>query len=114
MKTSKQKIVVGQTILAMAVLAAIGPAQAQAADTVKDLTNPESAVTIGAAGVSGDSKDRAQFGMFNGMRKDGGYLLFDIDYLMRDNATGTWTTLQGRNLGLDNRELRGGMQKQGD
>lgn len=114
MKTSKQKIVVGQTILALAVLAAIGHAQGQTADVVKDLTNPESSITIGAAGVSGDSQDRAQFGMFNGMRKDSGYLLFDIDYLTRDNATGTWTTLRGRNLGLDNRELRGGMQKQGD
>ncbi len=114
MKTSKQNLCVGQTILALAVLAAIGQARAQATEEVSQLTNPESSVSIGAAGVSGNDKDRAQWGMFNGMRKDDGYLLFDLDYIKRDNATGTWTTLQGRNLGLDNRELRGGVQKQGD
>ena len=69
MKTSKQNIVVRQTILAIAVLAAIGQARAQVTDEVKQLTNPESSVSVGAAGVSGDSKDRAQFGIFNGMRE---------------------------------------------
>ncbi|MBL0125686.1 MAG: MtrB/PioB family outer membrane beta-barrel protein [Betaproteobacteria bacterium] len=113
MKTIKQNLCVSQTILAIAVLAAIGQARAQT-DVVKDLTTPDSSVTIGVGGVDGDEKDRAQYGMFNGMRKDSGYLLFDLDYATRDNATGTWTTLQGRNLGLSNRELRGGMQKQGD
>ncbi len=114
MKTTKQNLRVGPTLIAMAVLAAIGQAQAQQSDEVKQLTNPDSSVTIGAAGVSGDMQDRAQYGMFNGMRKDGGYVLFDIDYLTRDNATGTWTMLQGRNLGLNSRELRGGMNRQGD
>ena len=114
MKTTKQNLCVGQTILAIAVLAAIGQAQAQSNETVKELTTPDSSISVGAAGVSGDSKDRAQWGMFNGMRKDSGYLLFDMDYVTRDNATGTWTTLQARNLGTDSRELRGGMQKQGD
>ena len=114
MKTSIQVFGAGPTILALAVSAAIGQVCAQVTDEVKQLIEPESSVSIGAAGVSGDSRDRAQFGMFNGMRKDSGYLLFDIDYLTRDNASGTWTMLQGRNLGLDNRELRAGMQKQGD
>ncbi|MEQ1515247.1 MAG: MtrB/PioB family outer membrane beta-barrel protein, partial [Usitatibacteraceae bacterium] len=114
MKTSKQYIGMVPTILAVAVLGAIGQARAQSSDEVKELTTPESSVAVGVAGVSGDSKDRAQWGMFNGMRKGDSHLLLDLDYLTRDNLTGTWTTLQGRNLGLDNRELRGGMQKQGD
>ena len=114
MKTTQQNLCVGPTILAIAVLGAIGQARAQTTEEVTQLINPESSVTIGAAGVSGESKDRAQWGMFNGMRKDNGYLRFDLDYIMRDNATGTWTTLQGRNLGLDNRELRGGINKQGN
>jgi MtrB/PioB family decaheme-associated outer membrane protein len=114
MKTSKQNIRLVPTILAVAVMAAIGQARAQATDEVQQLTTPESSVTVGVAGVSGDSKDRAQWGMFNGMRKDDAYLRLDLDYLTRDNATGTWMTLQGRNLGLDNRELRGGVNKQGD
>ncbi len=102
------------SLLALAVLTTLGTARAQQSDEVKELVNPESSVTVGATGVSGDSKERAQFGMFNGMRKDGGYLNLDLDYLRRDNATGTWSWLNGRNLGLDNRELRIGMQKQGD
>ena len=114
MKTIKHHSSREMTLIAMAILAAIGQAHAQQTDDVNELINPSSAISIGGAGVSGDAKDRAQFGMFNGMRKDGGYLLFDIDYIMRDNATGTWTNLQGRNLGLDNRELRAGMNKQGD
>ncbi len=113
MKTTKQNLGMGRTILALAVLGAIGHAQAQQSDEVKQLTNPESSVTVGAAGLSGDFNDRAQYGMFNGMRKDSGYLLFDIDYLTRDNATGTWTFLNGRNLGTNAREIRGGMNRQG-
>ncbi|MEO8385101.1 MAG: MtrB/PioB family decaheme-associated outer membrane protein, partial [Betaproteobacteria bacterium] len=114
MKRSKQVLGVHQTLCALAVIAAIGPVRAQVTDEARQLMEPESSVGIGAAGVSGDSRDRAQFGMFNGMRKDGGYLLLDLYYLTRDNATGTWTSLQGRNLGLDNREFRALMQKQGD
>ncbi len=114
MTTSRRNRNVSPALLTLAVLAAIGQARAQATDDIKLLTEPESSVTVGVSGVSGDSKDRAQFGMFNGMRKDRGYLLLDLDYITRDNATGTWVTMQGRNLGLDNREFRVGMQKQGD
>ncbi len=114
MKTITQNVRITPAILAVAVLAAIGQAHAQQPAEVNELMTPESSVTIGAAGVSGDSKGRAQFGMFNGMRQERNYLLFDLDYLTRDNATGTWTTLQGRNLGLDSREFRGGVQRQGD
>jgi MtrB/PioB family decaheme-associated outer membrane protein len=114
MKTSKQNIVMRQTLLAVAVLAAVGQARAQMSEEVRQLTTPDSSISVGAAGVSGDSKDRAQFGMFNGMREHDAYLLLDLDYARRDNATGTWMTVYGRNLGLDNREFRAGMQKQGD
>ena len=114
MKSFQKNLGAGPTILAMAVLAAIGQARAQATDEAKLLTEPQSSVSIGAAGVSGNDKDRAQFGIYNGMRKDSGYLLLDLDYITRDNATGTWMTMQGRNLGLDNREFRAGVNKQGD
>ncbi len=114
MKTSRHFHGTRQTILALAVIASIGQVQAQATDEAKLLTEPESSVRAGVAGVSGDSNDRAQFGMFNGMRKESGYLLLDLDYITRDNSTGTWATMQGRNLGLDSREFRAGMQRQGD
>ena len=114
MKTMNRNLRVSPALIAVAVLAAIGQARAQVSDEIKQLTEPESSVTVGLAGVSGDSRDRAQFGMFNGMRNDRGYLLLDIDYLRRDNATGTWASLQARNLGLDNREFAIGMHKQGN
>ena len=114
MKTSQRNLCCTQTILAVAVVAAIAQARAQVTDEVQQLITPDSSISVGVGGVSGDEKDRAQFGTYNGMRKDRSYLLFDLDYITRDNATGTWITLQGRNLGLDNRELRGGVQKQGD
>ena len=114
MKTSQRNLCCTQTILAVAVVAAIGQARAQVTDEVQQLITPDSSISVGVGSVSGDEKDRAQYGIFNGMRKDRGYLLFDLDYITRDNATGTWTTLQGRNLGLENRELRGGINKQGD
>ncbi len=114
MKTMNRNLRVSPALIAVAVLAAIGQARAQVSDEIKQLTEPESSVTVGLAGVSGDSRDRAQFGMFNGMRNDRGYLLLDIDYLRRDNATGTWASLQARNLGLDNREFAISMHKQGN
>ncbi len=108
MKTSKQAIGFGQTVIALAVLAAFAPARAQ------EMTTPESSVRVGIGAASGDEKDRARFGMFNGLREHGSYGLFDFDYIKRDDSAATWTKLQGRNLGLDNRELGFSYQKQGD
>ena len=64
MKTSKQCLGFSQTLIALAVFAAFGPAQAQWASL------PESWVSVGVGAVSGDSKDRARFGMFNGLRDE--------------------------------------------
>ena len=114
MTTTKRMVRMSPALIAVAVLAAIGQARAAATDPLKQLMEPESSVEVGLAGVSGDRRDRAQFGMFNGMRNDRGYLLLDIDYLRRDNATGTWASMQARNLGQDNREFAIGMHKQGN
>jgi len=111
MKTTQQFT---QKLLALALLAAFNPAFADSADEVKDLITPDSSISVGLGATAGDSKEKAQFGQYNGMRKDSGYLLFDVDFLRRVEETGTWTKLQGRNLGLDNRELLFGQQKQGD
>jgi MtrB/PioB family decaheme-associated outer membrane protein len=114
MRTANQKFVMRQTVLAIAVLAAIGQARAQMSEEVRELTTPDAWISVGAAGVTGNSEDRAQFGQFNGMREHNGYLMLDADYARRDNATGMWTTVVARNLGLDNREIRVGVNKQGD
>jgi hypothetical protein len=53
----------------------------------------------------GDAKDRTIWGQYNGMREGGSHLLLDIDMNKRD-ASGFWTILRGRNLGLESNELR--------
>ncbi len=108
MKTSKQNFGFGQTLIALAVLAAFAPAHAQ------ELTQPGSSVSVGIGAVSGDEKDRARFGMFNGLREHSAYGLFDFNYVKRDDAAGFWTRFTGRNLGLDTRELNFSQEKQGN
>ena len=115
MKPANQNFTFSHTLLALSLLAAFAPVQAEDdPDLLPRLSKPESSFSIGAAGVSGDKSDRSIFGQYNGMRKDGGYLILDLDYIKRDETTGTWTILQGRNLGLDNRELSATYWKQGD
>lgn len=75
---------------------------------------PASWVSLGLGGISGDSRERTLFGQYNGLRNSGGYFLLDADVNKHDAETGVWTTFQGRNLGLDDRELRFTQKKQGD
>jgi MtrB/PioB family decaheme-associated outer membrane protein len=113
MKTTKQHLGFTKTAIALAVLAAFNPAFAEDAE-ISQFIKPESSVSVGVGGVSGDSKDRAIFGQYNGMRKNSVYGLIDFDYLNRDEDTGTWLTLRGQNLGLGTRELSFSREKQGD
>ena len=99
-KTMQQTFTV--TVLAAALFAVYGPALAE---------GPESSVSVG---IGNWSNDRHQSGIFDGMRDGGGYLLLDADILKRDDATGTWLGLKLRNLGLDNREIKGVWERQGD
>lgn len=115
MKTNIQQFGFNQTLVAVAVMAAFGPAHAADDDDVTALTKPDRAsVSVGVAGVSGDHRDRSLWGQYNGMRKDDAYFLLDFDYLTRDDETGTWVNLYGRNLGLDTRQVGGEWNKQGD
>lgn len=111
MKNSKQLCGFTQTLVALAVLAAFGTAGAQDID---DLTAPGNSMSVGLGVASGDEKDRARFGMFNGLRTQQGYGLIGFSYLDRDAASGKWFTLEGRNLGLDNREVGFSYRKLGD
>jgi len=108
MNTSKLNFAFSQTLVALAVLAAYSPAQAQ------ETAAPQSSVSVGLGAASGDSKDRARFGMFNGLREHNGHGLLGIDYVNRNASTGLWTSFEGRNLGLDNRELGFSQRKLGD
>lgn len=113
MKVTKKPFCLGRTLIATAVLAAFGTAYAQD-DDIARLTQLQSSVGVGVGAVSGDQGDRSIFGQYNGMREDRGYLMLDIDYMKRDDATGTWTIVKGQNLGLDSRELGFTLNKQGD
>ena len=74
--------------MALAMAAAFGAAYADD-EALRDLTQPQSFVSVGAGVVSGDSKDRSIWGQYNGLRKDDANLLLDFGYVKRDEATGT-------------------------
>ena len=102
-----------KTLVSLAVITACAPVYAQDAE-IAQLIRPESSVSVGVGGVSGDERDRALFGQYNGMRENSGFILFDADINKRDDASGTWMRLKGRNLGQDNRDLSFSNEKQGD
>jgi MtrB/PioB family decaheme-associated outer membrane protein len=113
MKTSRQAL--RRTILGLAVAAAFGSAHGQEAEqAAAALKRPDSAVSLGGGISSGSPNDRSIWGQYNGLREHDANLLLDIDYVRRNDATGTWTTLRGRNLGLDSRDIGFVYQRQGD
>ncbi|OGT13913.1 MAG: hypothetical protein A3J49_12575 [Gallionellales bacterium RIFCSPHIGHO2_02_FULL_57_16] len=137
MITIKQHIGFRQKLIALVLLAAFGQVQAEeVVDTAQPAKQessesanagvavqsanilqpaiPESWVSFGLGGVSGDSGERALFGQYNGLRWDTSSILLDADVNKHDAETGVWTAFQGRNLGLDDRELRFSQKKQGD
>ncbi len=95
----------------LAALATLTPAQAAEDEDIVQLTKPESSVE---AGIGYVNKDNQRFGQYNGLKDNGVYGLLDLNVVRRDDATGTWLKLSGRNLGLDNRELRFEHNQQGN
>ena len=80
-------------------------------DTIKQMTKPQSTIQFGAGYLSDDN---ARFGQFNGLRDEGAYGIFNVDILRRNDDSGTWFKIIGRNLGLQNREIRLEHSKQGN
>ena len=99
------------TAMAAAMLAAGTAWGDERDDDIKKLTRPDSTVEVGVGAVD-DANTR--FGQYNGMVEDRFYLLLDGNYVRRDDATGTWLGITGRNLGLESRELRLDASRQGD
>lgn len=97
--------------LTVAVLAIPGTAAAAEVDEVTKFSKPESEVS---AGIGYVSRDNQRFGQYTGLNKEGYYGLLDVQLVKRDEGTGTWVTLSGRNLGFDDRELRFEHSRQGD
>jgi len=96
-------------------LALTGAAQAQgdpAVDpAIAELTRPESAVSFG---LGYWSDDRPRLGTYDGMNQKGLYGLFDAFIQQRDAATGTWFTLDARDLGLQTPDVRAEWLRQGN
>src|SRR5438477_1241442 len=103
-----------RTIVALAVAPIFSLAHAADEDVARLIKPDTTAVSVGAGVVSGDSKTRSLFGQYNGLRKDDAYLLLDLDVIRRDDTAGIWTIFEGRDLGLDTREVRFLQQRQGD
>lgn len=97
-------------VLPASLLAVFGTALAED-DEVGQFINPDSTISVGAGIWSGD---RHQQGVFDGMRDDKAYGLLDAEVSKRNDATGTWYMLNAKGLGLDNRELRVDLFRQGD
>jgi MtrB/PioB family decaheme-associated outer membrane protein len=102
-----------RSALAVAVVAAFAPARAQETDAAA-LKRPDSQVRLGVGITPGNERDRTIWGQYNGMREGDTHLLLDLDYVKRNDETGFWTTLRGRNLGLETRDIAATLQKQGD
>ncbi len=95
--------------LTLALLALSATAPAAEPDEITELSKPESTISAGMGYVSDDSP---RFGQYTGMHENGAYGLVDIGLAHRHDDT--WVLLEGRNLGLDNRDLRFELRRQGD
>lgn len=100
------------TLLALAMLAAFAPAQAD--DELAAYITPSSWLSVGATAVDANRGERALWGQYNGMRSGDAFANIDFEYLRREQQSGTWNILQGADLGLDTRQLRIMRHKQGD
>ncbi|MGH8764946.1 MAG: MtrB/PioB family decaheme-associated outer membrane protein [Burkholderiales bacterium] len=109
MKTPKHTSA-GAALSLLAALALPEAARAQD-DAVKDLVTPESTVELGIGVVTNDN---SRFGQYTGLRKEGAYGIGNLDIVKRDNETGTWTKIFGRDLGYQSREMRFDQQRQGN
>src|SRR3970040_1887309 len=97
--------------LAGALATAFGPAYAQDADVLEQLSKPQSTMELGAGALNSNN---LRFGRDSGLSEEGAYGLIGTDMNRRDEASGTWTRLRGRDLGLDSRELRFEHERQGN
>jgi MtrB/PioB family decaheme-associated outer membrane protein len=106
-----------RSALALAVCAAFAGVHAQEKKEGEEKANPvqtEASVEVGVGATSGDPKDRAFFGQYNGLRNQDVFGIANFDYSRRDSSTGTWLDIIGSNLGLQTREVGVLWTRQGD
>ncbi len=89
-------------------------AQAVPNDGLQRLISPDiTAVTIGAAAISGDNAERSLFSQYRDWRDREAMLRLDLDFVRREEATGTWLHMVARDLGLKTPEFRIRHERQG-
>src|SRR5262245_20788188 len=91
------------TGIAAAMLAGIAPARA--AEVVVPYGQLNTTANEANAGLGYAFDDGRRFGQYNGVTESGAYGLFDFSLVKRNDETGTWMGVFGRNVGLDNRQL---------
>ena len=99
----------GGSVLALALIAAFGPAWSQTAPAV------EGTASVGIGLVSGDREDRSQYDQYNGLNPGRNVFgIFGADYYRRDDTKGTVIEFQATDLLTRNRELGLRWKKPGD
>lgn len=111
MKTIQKHFLPLSTLMIAVYAASSSIGAAAETDEITQLSKPESTVSVGLGYVN---EDNQRFGQYTGLNEEGAYGLVDIDFVHRNDATGTWVKLLGRNLGFDNRDLRFEHNRQGD
>lgn len=99
-------------ILMAALGATLAPTSAMAEDEVERLTNPDT--TEFSFGLAHSDEDNQRFGMYNGLDEAHGYAIGSINIIRRDDETGTWMRVNGRNLGLSTAEFGAEYERQGE
>lgn len=111
MMSTKKQMAFRLSLMGTALLTAYNCAYAQRDEELMALTKPASSIALGAGYVS---KDAPRFGQYTGLDDEGLYGLVNIDVNKRDDSTGTWIRFNGRNLGLENRDMRFMHERQGE
>lgn len=104
----KQNQLFQLSLLSATLLAAFGGAHA---DEIDLLTKPDASISVN---VGAWDNERHQRGIYDGQRNNEIFGSIDLDVANRDDATGTWLNLSGRNIGLSTGEIRGEYLRQGD
>ena len=99
------------TGIAAALAGLLGPAHGAELLAPSGMNTASSSASIGLGYTPDDGR---RFGQYNGINEDGAYGLLDFNLVKRDEATGTWLQFFGRNVGLDNRQLRFEHNRQGN
>jgi MtrB/PioB family decaheme-associated outer membrane protein len=97
--------------IAIALAGAFSQAHAAEPLTPSGMNTASSSASVGLGYTPDDGR---RFGQYNGINEDGFYGLYDINLVKRDEATGTWLQFFGRNVGLENRQLRFEHSRQGN